>query len=219
VRIFTLSGELPFAGHPTLGTCHVWRQTAGHTGDGAVQECGAGLVRLRIEGQRIAFEAPPLIRDGPVDESILEEIAAVLGVGRSDIRASKWVDNGPGWVGVLLDGSDAVLDLSPEFSRATRPGDLNIGVVGLHREGRECLYEVRAFFAGTRGEMIEDPVTGSLNASVAQWLIGAGLAEAPYVAAQGTALGRKGRVHISSVDGSIWVGGRVFEVADGHMAV
>lgn len=216
VRIFTLAGELPFAGHPTLGSCHVWQSLADESRDEIVQECGAGLVRLRRTDDRIAFEAPEMIREGPVDEEHLDVLASVLGVEADDIVAARWIDNGPGWVGVLFDDADSVLALKPDFSRYSGDGKLDIGVVGMYPEGASTRYEVRAFFSGQRGEMIEDPVTGSLNASLAQWLVGDGRVETPYVASQGAALGRSGRVHISGTAGSIWVGGRVFDVVSGQ---
>lgn len=216
VRIFTLAGELPFAGHPTLGSCHVWRSMVEEPGDEIVQECGAGLVRLRRSGQRISFEAPELIRDGPVDPELVAELAAVLGIAAGDVRAARWVDNGPGWVGLLLDDAEVVRGLRPDFSRHPRPGEkLDIGVVGMFPEGWEHMYEVRAFFSGERGEMVEDPVTGSLNASLAQWMLSEGWVRPPYVASQGTALGRAGRVHISGGADSVWVGGSVFDVVEG----
>lgn len=218
VRIFTLAGELPFAGHPTLGTCHVWHDIAGSSATDVVQECGAGLVRLRRSGQRIAFEAPELIRDDPVDRADLEKIALVLGIDISEIGISRWVDNGPGWVGVMVEDATSVLALQPDFSRNPDGDKLDIGVVGFYREGDEFLYEVRAFFTGERGEMIEDPVTGSLNASMAQWLVSERLAKTPYVASQGGALGRQGRVYISGDADSVWVGGQVFDVVDGRLA-
>ena len=217
VRIFTLAGELPFAGHPTLGSCHVWQTLADESHDDIVQECGAGLVRLHRSGRRISFEAPDLIRDGPVEPEKLSEIADVLGLEGPDIRDARWVDNGPGWVGVLLEDADAVLELEPDFSRRRSGESLDIGVVGFYREGWKTLYEVRAFFSGQGGNMLEDPVTGSLNASLAQWLITAGLAKPPYVASQGRALGRSGQVHISGDADSVWVGGRVFDVVSGRL--
>lgn len=217
VRIFTLAGELPFAGHPTLGTCHVWQSVSAEAGDEVVQECGAGLVKLRRSGGRISFEAPPQIRDGPVDPDHLVDLAAVLGIDVSEIRASRWVDNGPGWVGVLLEDADAVRALAPDFSRRPGTGKLDIGVVGFYPEGWEHLYEVRAFFSGERGDMVEDPVTGSLNASVAQWLIAEDMVKTPYLVSQGGALGRSGRIHISGDAGSVWVGGRVFDVVNGSL--
>jgi PhzF family phenazine biosynthesis protein len=217
VRIFTLFGELPFAGHPTLGSCHVWLRESGATGDEVVQECGAGLIRLRVSGRQVAFEAPPLIRSGPLDPGHLAIVASVLGVAQVDIVASAWVDNGPGWVGVVLEDARAVLDLEPDFGRSPTEDKLDIGVVGMYPEGWEHLYEVRAFFSGQRGEMLEDPVTGSLNASIAQWFLAEGRARAPYVASQGTVLGRRGRIYISGDADSVWVGDRVFDVVEGLM--
>lgn len=217
VRIFTLAGELPFAGHPTLGTFHVWQSLAANIGNDVVQQCGAGLVNLRRADDWISFEAPPLIRDGPVEPGFLGDLASVLGIDRAEIRASRWVDNGPGWVGILLEDADAVLDLRPDFSRYHGKETLDIGVVGFYREGWEFLYEVRAFFTGQRGEMREDPVTGSLNASVGQWLLSQGLVRTPYVASQGRAVGRSGRLHISGDPTSLWVGGRVFDLVDGTL--
>lgn len=215
VRIFTLSGELPFAGHPTLGTCHVWSGLAGSDEAEIVQECGAGPVRLRAIDGRFAFEAPGLVREGGVDPGDLRAFADVLGIAESDIVASRWVDNGPGWVGLLLEDAEAVLALEPDFSRYAGDEELNIGVVGFHPVGSECAYEVRAFFAGEGGRRIEDPVTGSLNASLAQWLLAEDRVTAPYVASQGTALGRRGRVHIQQQDGAIWVGGNTSTLVEG----
>lgn len=216
VRIFTLAGELPFAGHPTLGSGHVWQSLADESRDEIVQECGAGLVTLRRSGDRLAFEAPDLIRDGPVDPPEIAELAMVLGVDVSEILEARWVDNGPGWVGLLLEDADSVKALEPDFSRHPRRDRLDIGVVGMYPEGWEHSYEVRAFFSGPRGEVLEDPVTGSLNASIAQWLISEQRASTPYVVSQGTVLGRSGRVHISGDADSVWVGGHVFDIVDGH---
>lgn len=215
VRIFTLSGELPFAGHPTLGTCHVWSALDGSEADEVVQECGAGLVRLRREDGRFAFEAPGLIRSGQVDGDDLATFTEVLGVEADDVVDSRWVDNGPGWVGLLLRDANAVLALEPDFSRYTGDEELNIGVAGLYPEGHDTSYEVRAFFTGEGGRRIEDPVTGSLNASLAQWLIADGRVEAPYVASQGTVLGRRGRIHISENEGAVWVGGNTTTLVEG----
>ncbi len=217
VRIFSLAGELPFAGHPTLGTCHVWQTLAGESKDEIVQQCGAGLVRLRRLGDSLEFAAPPLARSGPVDEDLVTGLAEVLRIERSTIVDTAWVDNGPGWVGVLLGGVDDVLGLHPDFSRYEGDEPLNIGVVGFGHPGSETLYEVRAFFADQRGNAVEDPVTGSLNASLAQWFYGSGLVEGPYVASQGTALARSGRIHISRDDSGVWVGGSVFDIVHGHL--
>jgi PhzF family phenazine biosynthesis protein len=203
VRIFTPVAELPFAGHPTLGTCHAWLGAGGESrdSDAIVQECGAGLVPIRRTGDGLAFAAPPLIRSGPVDEPLVAEIAAALGVERAEIVDVAWADNGPGWVALMLESADAVLALRPRFI------DLDVGVVGPSPAAADEAFEVRAFFPKD-GVLVEDPVTGSLNASLAQWLLASGRAEAPYVARQGTALGRAGRVHVSrDADGVIWVGG------------
>jgi PhzF family phenazine biosynthesis protein len=213
VRIFTPVLELPFAGHPTLGTCHAWRASGGQPqrGDVIVQECPAGLIRIRASGDRLAFAAPPLVRSGPVDEALVERIASVLHIDRVDIRAAEWADNGPGWVAVLLASAEAVLALQPA------PSDLDLGVVGPHPAGSELAIEVRAFFPKD-GATVEDPVTGSLNASLAQWLLGSGRLSPPYIAAQGTALGRAGRVHVSrDDDGTIWVGGGTITCVSGEV--
>jgi PhzF family phenazine biosynthesis protein len=215
VRIFTPVLELPFAGHPTLGTCHAWVEAGGTPRrDGAVvQECGVGLVEVRRGADGLAFAAPPLVRSGPVDESLLEHIASVLRVERGAIRDAQWVDNGPGWVAVALESADDVLALSPGFV------DLDVGVVGPYPEGGPAAVEVRAFFP-KQGSTVEDPVTGSLNASLAEWLLRTGRVRAPYVASQGTALGRAGRVHVSrDEDGTIWVGGGTVTCVEGQVAL
>ena len=203
VRIFTPTNELPFAGHPTLGTCHAWLGAGGRPRNAEVikQECGAGLVVIRRTGAGLAFAAPPLLRSGPVDEAIAERVAEALNITRADIVDIQWADNGPGWVAVLLASADAVL--------AVRPGtvDLDIGIAGFYPAGSPEALEVRAFSPQV-GSAVEDPVTGSLNASLAQWLLGTGRLTAPYIASQGTALGRRGRVHVSlDADGQVWVGG------------
>jgi PhzF family phenazine biosynthesis protein len=210
VRIFTPSGELPFAGHPTLGTCHAWLEAGGRpaVGGTVVQECGAGLIPLRQTEAGLAFAAPPLRRSGPVDEPVAAHVAAVLNIKRDDIVDIQWADNGPGWVGVLLASAEAVL--------ALRPGlvDMDIGVAGPYPEGSPAALEVRAFTPQISSS--EDPVTGSLNASLGQWLLAAGRVNAPYVASQGTALGRRGRVHVSrDDDGQVWVGGATVTCVSG----
>ena len=199
LRIFTPSRELPFAGHPTLGSAHAWLDAGGSPrGERLVQECAAGLVEIE-RGDRLAFQAPPLIKDGAVDEGDLETIAGILGVVRDDVVDAKWVDNGPGWVGVLLVDAHAVLALEPDRSRLD---GWDIGVVGPWRDGgSDADVEVRAFDSTT-----EDPVTGSLNASLGQWLAGS-ILPTSYVAAQGTAIGRRGRVHVRREGESVWVGG------------
>ena len=218
VRIFTLERELPFAGHPTLGTCHAWLEAGGQPRDPAriVQQCPAGLVTVRDEGGGLAFAAPPLLRSGPVDEATLDEVAALLGIGRERIVDAAWTDNGPGWVSVLLASAEEVLALEPARSH---PGRIDIGVVGLYPPGSEAAYEVRAIFTAGFGALVEDPVTGSLNASVAQWMLDSGRVAAPFVAAQGTRLGRTGRVAIArDTEGAVWVGGRTRTLFKGSAA-
>jgi PhzF family phenazine biosynthesis protein len=212
VRIFTPVAELPFAGHPTLGTCHAWLAENGAADrDVVVQECAAGLVPVRDTPDGLAFSAPPLLRSGPVEEELVAQIAGVLGIERSAVVDSQWVDNGPGWVAVLLESAEAVLALSPGFA------ELDIGVVGPYPEGREAAFEVRAFFP-KNGTLVEDPVTGSLNASLAGWLLDSGRASVPYVASQGTALGRAGRVRLSrDADGTIWVAGQTVTCVTGQV--
>jgi PhzF family phenazine biosynthesis protein len=213
VRIFTPMAELPFAGHPTLGTCHAWLAAGGTSRqpDLIVQECAAGLVRLRRTPDGLAFAAPPVLRDGPVDGELLARIASVLRIDRSAIVDASWADNGPGWVAVLLESAETVL--------AVKPGetDLDLGVVGPYPPGSPAAFEVRAFFPKD-GVTVEDPVTGSLNASLAAWLLRTGRATAPYVASQGTALGRSGRVHISQdAAGAIWVAGGTVTCVTGQV--
>jgi len=214
VRIFTPSGELPFAGHPTLGSCHAWLAVGGtpQRADEIVQECAVGLVRVRRDAERLAFGAPPLRRGGAVDAATLHAIAKCLRIEPGAIRAAQWADNGPGWVAVLLGSRAELLALTPDFSRLE---PYKIGVVAPCPPDHDAQFELRAFFGGPGPN--EDPVTGSLNASVAQWLIGAGLAPQRYVAAQGTVLGRDGRVYIERRDGDVWVGGHCVSLVAGRV--
>jgi PhzF family phenazine biosynthesis protein len=223
VRIFCPGRELPFAGHPTLGTCHAWLEAGGTPkGELVVQECGIGLVRIKRDGAKLAFAAPPLIKSGPLDEADVALIARGLGIARSDIVAHAWCDNGPNWRGVMLKSASQVLALKPDG--AILAGlDIGVvgprgkvGVVGAQDAGDATHFEVRAFFPGNNG-IAEDPVTGSLNAALAQWLIGAGMAPPRYVAAQGTALSRAGRVHVSQEGADIWIGGESVTCVDGKV--
>jgi len=223
VRIFTPGYELPFAGHPTLGSCHAWLQAGGQprTPGRIVQECGIGLVTLRQDGERLAFAAPPLVRSGPLDEADVQRIALGLGVARADILHHAWCDNGPPWRGVMLRSAQQVLALCPNASLLT---DMDLGIVGPRSAIGTApasaqpanAFEVRAFHQGPNG-LVEDPVTGSLNAALAQWLIGAGLAPHTYIASQGTALGRAGRVHVQRQDQDIWIGGHVTTCIQGQV--
>ena len=220
VRIFTPGGELPFAGHPTLGSCHAWLSAGGvpRDADVVVQQCGVGLVRVRRdrhgESERLAFAAPALRRTGPVDAGLRAQAVAALGLDDAELLQLQWIDNGPGWMAGLLKDAAAVLALRPDFA-AMR--GLNLGVVGAYPAGSECQFEVRAFVPDLG--VPEDPVTGSLNAGLAQWLIGAGLAPARYVAAQGAALGRSGRVFVAQQGADIWIGGAVCSVLTGTVTL
>jgi PhzF family phenazine biosynthesis protein len=215
VRIFTPGQELPFAGHPTLGTCHAWLEAGGspRDEDTIVQECGAGLVPIRRTEAGLAFAAPPLLRSGRVEDEIVERVARMLGIDRAAMTDTQWVDNGPGWVGVLLDDPEAVLALKPVYD------ELDVGVVAPYPAGSPEAFEVRAF-TYKDGSVDEDPVTGSLNASLAQWLLAMGRATAPYVARQGTAIGRAGRVHVTQdPGGAVWVGGGTVTCVRGDVAL
>lgn len=219
VRIFTLDRELPFAGHPTLGSCHAWVSNGGkpRRDSEIIQECGAGLVPIRRAGDTLAFAAPDLLRRGPVEESKVVELAGFLGIDRARILEAQWADNGPGWVVVLLESAAAVLALKPARHHAAR---LELGVVGPYPSGGPLAFELRAFFTGQYGAVMEDPVTGSLNASTAQWLLDTGRAEAPYTASQGSCLGRTGRIHISrDSQGVVWVGGKTTTLFSGTCAL
>jgi PhzF family phenazine biosynthesis protein len=213
VRIFTPARELPFAGHPTLGSCHAWLAAGGKPREPrvVVQQCGVGLVRVRCDGPRLAFAAPPLLRTGPLERDVLSKITKALALAPSDIVDHQWVDNGPGWCALMLRSARHVLSIKPDW---TALGPLKLGVVGPHEPGHEAAFEVRAFVGGGG---YEDPVTGSLNASLAQWLIAAGLAKPAYVAAQGAALQRAGRVHVRKDGDEIWIGGDVVEVIRGEL--
>lgn len=223
LRIFTPHRELPFAGHPTLGSAAAWLDAGGapkHE-DRIVQECGAGLVDIRRSPRRggptdpasptdptsgssetLAFAAPDRLRSGPLDDAYVDQIAVALGVDRAEILGHQWADNGPGWAAVRLSSADQVLALTPDFLAIP---DAKLGVLGAHPEGSDHEYEIRAFVPGVG--VAEDPVTGSLNASVAQWLIGENLAPNSYTATQGTALGRSGVISITAENDEIWVGG------------
>jgi PhzF family phenazine biosynthesis protein len=220
VRIFTPTVELPFAGHPTLGSCHAWLAGGGvPRRDGeVVQQCGVGLVRIRREGERLAFAAPPRRRSGALDEAMVERIARFLELPREDIVAHQHCDNGPGWKAVMLKSAAQVLALTPRLSSEPT---LKVGVVGPHetRDSSEPMFEVRAFFPAPGGVLAEDPVTGSLNAALAQWLIESGRAPSRYVAAQGTAMGRAGRVFVEHDGREVWIGGQVTPCIEGTLAL
>lgn len=215
VRIFTPGEELPFAGHPTLGSAFVWMSNGGTPKqDGEIiQECGVGLISVRRHESALSFAAPPLLKGGPAEEDVIHEAATSLGISRDDIIDAEWIDNGPGWLGILLGTAEEVLKIQPE--RMT----LKIGVAGAHADDSPYAYEVRAFFP-TNGTVVEDPVTGSLNASLAQWMIQSGRATAPYLVSQGTAIGHAGVVHVS-LDNSqnVWIGGNVVTCISGTVDI
>jgi PhzF family phenazine biosynthesis protein len=230
VRIFTPTVELPFAGHPTLGSCHAWLAVGGqpHQAGQAVQQCGVGQVRIRRDGDRLAFAAPPRRRSGPLDDETVERIARFLQVPRAAIVAHQHCDNGPGWKAVMLASADAVLALRPLLGSESdleigvlgpTAGPGKVGVVGAYGAGMRPAFEVRAFFPAPGGGLAEDPVTGSLNAALAQWLIGDGLAPPRYVAAQGAALGRAGCVHVAQDGADIWIGGDCVAVVQGLVSL
>jgi PhzF family phenazine biosynthesis protein len=212
VRIFTPTEELPFAGHPTLGSAHAWL-THGHSpmqSNLIVQECGVGLVEIRRDNDLLSFAAPPLLRCGAADDETIREAADSLGIDRQSIVDAAWVDNGPGWLGILLSSAEVVLAIQPRNMR------LSIGVAGAHSAGSRFAYEVRAFYSSS-GITLEDPVTGSLNASLAQWLIGSGRFSAPYRVSQGSAIGHAGVVHVSrDAAESVWIGGNVTTCISGE---
>jgi len=244
VRIFTPGAELPFAGHPTLGTCHAWLESGGQPKDDTtiVQECAVGLVKIRRSGKQLAFAAPKLARSAP-EPALLEQVTQALGLAKAQIRAAQLLDNGPVWLGLLLDSVDTVLTLTPDHGRL-RELQQKIGVAALTqnsgtinliaRGNREALafaghageapqspepdLEVRAFAAPIG--IIEDPVTGSLNASLAQWLMAEGLLPERYLAAQGRCLGRDGRVHLTrDAQGQVWVGGETQTCITGQVTL
>jgi len=214
VRIFTPGGELPFAGHPTLGSAHAFLASGGDVkkpGE-VVQQCAIGLVRVKREGARLAFAAPPLKRSGPADAATREQVLRSLRIGEAELLDLQWVDNGPQWLAARLQSADAVLALKPDFIAMK---GLKLGVIGSHPAGGECDFEVRAFVPDLG--IPEDPVTGSLNAGLALWLQSAGLVGDSYVAAQGTALGRAGRVHVKREGGETWIGGDVAPIIHGQV--
>jgi PhzF family phenazine biosynthesis protein len=241
VRIFTPGGELPFAGHPTLGSCHAWLEAGGRpkTSRRIVQQCAQGLVPIRHEGERLVFAAPPSRRSAP-SPSLLAKVAGALGLRAQQIVAAQLLDNGPVWLGLLLTDADTVLALKPDHRLLKELGQ-KVGVAGIpprddepntplisrsNREARafarpsaeEVGLEVRAFAAPVGIE--EDPVTGSLNASLAQWLISEDHLPERYLAAQGQCLGRAGRVHVTrDAEGQVWVGGDSVTCIDGKLTL
>lgn len=216
VRIFTPGGELPFAGHPTLGSCQAWLLAGGQPKQPGevVQQCGVGHVRVRREGRRLAFAAPPC-RMSEVPPELLAQVLSALGLAAGQLRLARWLDNGPHWLGLLLDQADTVRALQPDH--AALKSLAKVGVIAPQKQGTDTDFEVRGFVAPIGVD--EDPVTGSLNASLAQWLVGEGLAPTRYVAAQGSQLGRAGRVHVAQDGETFWIGGDVATVIQGTVSL
>lgn len=216
VRIFTTQSELPFAGHPTLGTCHAWLEAGGvPRGEEIIQECGVGLVRVRRQGAELAFLAPPLLRTGPVEADVMERVRRGLRLQPGAIVRAQWVDNGAGWLAVMVEDRQQVLDLQPDHTHML---GLAVGVIAPwrpERDGDDAQFEVRAFISGDG--MPEDPATGSLNAGIAQWLLGEGLAPASYVVSQGLTMGRAGRIQVERIGDEIWIGGSVVTCITGTL--
>lgn len=214
VRIFTPGKELPFAGHPTLGSCHAWLMAGGRPKSSGiiVQECGVGLIRIRKEGEKLAFAAPPLRRSGNLDDEVLEQIVKGLRISRADIVLHQWVDNGPSWCGVMLRSADLVLSIKPDLAVLRH---LKVGIIAPRPAGSDTDFEVRSF--PVAAGIPEDPVTGSLNAGLAMWLINAGIVPDHYVVSQGTVLNRKGRVFVDKVGDTIWIGGDVAVCVEGSV--
>jgi len=217
LRIFTPSGELPFAGHPTLGSCHIWLNTGNSAKrDHVVQECGVGLVRIKRDGNRLAFAAPPLRRTGAVEAEVLDQIVRGLRIQPGAVKASQWIDNGPGWVAVMLGSRAEILALKPDYPAL---GNLKLGVIApwdTARDDTNASFEVRSFICDRANE---DPVTGSLNAGLAQWLIGASLAPDAYIASQGTVLAREGRIYVEREGQDIWIGGETMTCIEGRLTL
>ncbi len=216
VRIFTPNNELPFAGHPTLGSCFAWLSNGGiaKSKDVIIQECAIGLIKIRKDGSRLSFEAPELIKSGSLDDLTLKKVAMSLRIGVSDIINHQWVDNGPGWCAVMLKNAQQVLALDPDPQLLK---DFKIGVIGSYRDGSETDFEVRAF-AMPYG-IYEDPVTGSLNAGIAKWLFNTNSVKDEYTVSQGKALGRDGKIFIQKIDNTIWVGGEIISCINGELTL
>jgi PhzF family phenazine biosynthesis protein len=217
LRIFTPGGEVPFAGHPTLGSAHAWLEHGGmpHTPGTLIQECPAGLVTLRQHAGKLSFAAPKMIRTGAIEHDYLESLTADLGIPADRVVSHQWVDNGPGWAVIRVSSAQEVLELHPNFARAPKA---MVGVIGAYPKGSPCAFELRTFAPGVG--VSEDPVCGSMNASVAQWLIGSGEMTGPYVVSQGTCLHRAGRIEITpGDDGTVWVGGHTATMFSGSAVI
>ncbi|WP_420310627.1 PhzF family phenazine biosynthesis protein [Streptomyces sp. YS-B37] len=217
VRIFTPGGELPFAGHPTLGSARAWLEGGGTPQDDerVVQECGVGLVTVRRGEDVLSFAAPPRLREGALDEDQLLRFVGALGIERDQVVAHEWVDNGPGWAVVRLSTAAEVLALEPDFSLVP---DAMVGAIGPHPDGSRHAFEMRTFAPGAG--VPEDPACGSMNAGVGQWLTSTGAAPASYRVSQGTRLGRAASIEITAdADGTVWVSGAAVVLISGTITL
>ncbi|MDE1711666.1 PhzF family phenazine biosynthesis protein (plasmid) [Chromobacterium amazonense] len=218
LRIFTTLEELPFAGHPTLGSCHAWLESGGKPqGEDIIQECEVGLIRIRRQAGQLAFLAPPLLRSGPVSAELREQVRLGLRLAPGEIVDAQWVDNGAGWLAVMLANRQQVLDLKPDYPALI---GLAVGVIAPcdpPRDDSDAQFEVRAFIAGDG--MPEDPATGSLNAGIAQWLLGAGMAPARYRVSQGLSMGRARRIEVEQVGHDVWIGGHAVSCIEGRLTL
>ena len=215
VRFFTPTEELPFAGHPTLGSAYAWLIHGGtpRIESTIVQECKVGLIEVNRDAKLLSFAAPSLLRGGSVEELLVCEAATSLGIDRDAIIDSAWIDNGPGWLGIQLASAEQVLAIKPQKT------NLTLGVIGAYPAGSRFAYEVRAFYS-SGGVTVEDPVTGSLNASLAQWLIGAGRFVPPYMASRGKSMGHAGEIHVSMDElKQVWIGGSVTACIQGTVEI
>jgi len=217
VRIFTTLEELPFAGHPTLGSCHAWLAHGGAPkGEDIVQQCGIGLVRIRRSASGLAFLAPPLLRGEPLAPDLREQVRRGLGVAAEDVVDARWADNGTGWLALRLRDRAAVLAIQPDYAQLQ---GLKVGVFGPWQagDGDQAQYESRAFIAGDGSP--EDPATGSLNAGIARWLLATGEAPDRYVISQGTAMGRAGRLRVERLGDALWIGGDCVTCIEGQVTL
>ncbi len=217
LRIFTPGGELPFAGHPTLGSAHAWLENGGtpRREDRVVQQCQSGLVEVLRGAGMLSFAAPPTLRTGPIDEAEVDQIAAAFNIDRERIIDHQWVDNGPGWAVVRLSTAQEVLDLKPDL---TLIPDAMVGAIGAYPTGAEHQFEMRTF--APKVGVAEDPVCGSMNAGVGQWLTAGGATPASYRVSQGAVLGREGTIEITAdAKGTVWVGGATRTIIRGVIAL
>lgn len=214
LRIFTPTTELPFAGHPTLGSAHAWAEHTGSKANTIVQECGAGLVQLRATTAGFSFAAPPTIRSGPLDDADLAAFVQALGISAGAVLDHQWVDNGPGFAAIQLATAAEVRALEPDFSGLP---DAALGVIGALEPNHAAAFEIRSFVPSVG--VLEDPVTGSLNAGVAQWFARTGKASGSYLVSQGSNIGYEGQVHIDIAEDDVWIGGATRTVISGTIMV